>query len=79
MKDQYQHSKDFTYAVTAVGPFVVGGLGRQHRDLGSGLLDELLQVNLPQFFGQLLQLVLHVLQRDNGSSGNSTRVQCVAV
>ena len=50
--------------MTAVSIFVLTGLGRQHCDLGAGLLDELLQVNLPQLLGQLLQLVLHVLQRN---------------
>lgn len=48
--------------MTAVSTFILGGFSRQHCDLGAGLLDELLQVNLPQLFGQLLQLVLHVLQ-----------------
>lgn len=48
--------------MTAVSTLILGGFSRQNCDLGAGLLDELLQVNLPQLFGQLLQLVLHVLQ-----------------
>lgn len=51
--------------MTAVGTFILGGFSRQHCDLGPSLLDELLQVNLPQFLGQLLQLVLHVLQSNS--------------
>lgn len=36
-------------------------LSGQHGDLGPGLLDELLQVDLPQLFGKLLQLLLLLL------------------
>jgi len=36
-------------------------LGGQDGDLGARLLDEVLQVDLPQLLGQLLQLLLHVL------------------
>ena len=47
------------------GLVIVSRLGRQHGDLGARLLDELLQVDLPQFLGQLLQLLLHVLHANN--------------
>lgn len=54
--------KGRTYTSTGVGgALVLGRFCRQHGDLGAGLLDELLQVDLPQLLGQLLQLVLHVL------------------
>lgn len=52
-----------TYTMTAVGSFILSGFSRQHCDLGTGLLDELLQINLPQLLSQLLQLMVHVLQR----------------
>lgn len=45
-----------------VSAFILSRFSWQHCDLGAGLLNELLQVNLPQLLGQLLQLVLHVLQ-----------------
>lgn len=51
-----------TYTRAVVGTSVLSRFSRQHSDLGASLLDELLQVNLPQLLGQLLQLVLHVLQ-----------------
>lgn len=38
-------------------------LSRQHSDLGARLLDELLQVDLSQLLGQLLQLLLLLLRR----------------
>lgn len=43
------------------GQVVAGRLGWQHGDLCARLLDEVLQVDLPQLLGQLLQLMLHVL------------------
>lgn len=48
--------------MTVVTAFILSRLSRQHSDFGARLLDELLQVNLPQLLGQLLQLMLHVLQ-----------------
>lgn len=51
-----------TYTATGVCALVLGRFSGQHGDLGAGLLDELLQVDLPQLLGQQLQLVLHVLQ-----------------
>lgn len=51
------------YTMTVVATFILlAGLGRQHCDFGARLLDELLQVHLSQLLGQLLQIVLHVLQ-----------------
>lgn len=51
--------------MTVVATFILRGFSWQHCDFGACLLDELLQVNLPQLLGQLLQLVLHVLQRNS--------------
>lgn len=48
--------------MTVVTAFILSRLSRQHSDFGARLLDELLQVNLPQLLGQLLQIMLHVLQ-----------------
>ncbi len=56
---------DITFTVAAVRTFIFSGFGWQHCDLGARLLDELLQVNLPQLLRQLLQLVLHVLQSNS--------------
>lgn len=50
--------------MAVVATFILSGFSWQHRDLGARLLDELLQVNLPQLLGQLLHVVLHVLQRN---------------
>lgn len=52
-----------TYNMSAVSTFILTGFGRQHCDLGAGLLNELLQVNLPQLLGQLFKLVLHILKK----------------
>lgn len=49
--------------MSAVSTFILTGFGRQHCDLGAGLLNELLQVNLPQLLGQLFKLVLHILKK----------------
>lgn len=55
--------EDFiTYTGAVVGTSFLSRLSWQYSDLGASLLDELLQVNLPQLLGQLLQVVLHVLQ-----------------
>lgn len=52
-----------TFSLTAAAAVLfLSRLGWQHRDLGAGLLDKLLQVHLPQLLGQQLQLMLHVLQ-----------------
>lgn len=51
-----------TVAAAAAAALLLSRLGWQHRDLGAGLLDKLLQVNLSQLLGQQLQLTLHVLQ-----------------
>lgn len=40
-------------------------LSRQHSDLGTSLLDKLLQVDLSQLFSQLLQLLLLLLPQKN--------------
>lgn len=54
--------RSLTCTATAAGAVILRGFGWQHCNLGPGLLDKLLQVHLPQLLGQLLQLVLHVLQ-----------------
>lgn len=64
-----ENETDITFSLTtltAVAPLFLAGLGWQHRDLGAGLLDKLLQVNLSQLLGQQLQLMLHVLQCNTG-------------
>lgn len=58
-------------------PHAIGspsGMSRQHGDLGPGLLDELLQVDLPQLFGELLQLLLLLLwhKKNNHENNNNT-------
>lgn len=55
---------NITFTVAAEATFLVSGFSWQHCDLGAGLFDELLQVNLPQLLGQQLHIVLHVLQRN---------------
>lgn len=51
-----------TYTGAVVGTSFLSRFSWQYSDLGASLLDELLQVNLPQLLGQLLQVMLHVLQ-----------------
>lgn len=53
---------EVTFSLTGVAALFLSRLGWQHRDLGAGLLDKLLQVNLSQLLGQQLQLMLHVLE-----------------
>lgn len=64
-----ENDTDITFSLTsltAVAPLFLAGLSRQHRHLGAGLHDKLLQVNLSQLLGQQLQLMLHVLQWNTG-------------
>lgn len=53
-----------TFSLTVAAALFLSRLGWQHRDLGAGLLDKLLQVHLSQLLGQQLQLMLHVLQQN---------------
>lgn len=62
-----------TFSLTAGAALFLSRLGWQHRDLGAGLLDKLLQVNLSQLLGQQLQLMLHVLQGNTGVTCEETR------
>lgn len=50
-----------TCLYVCLGGLYFSGLSWQHGDLRPCLLDELLEVDLPQLFGQLLQLLLLVL------------------
>lgn len=57
-----ENKTEVTFSLTVVAALFLSRLGWQHRDLGAGLLDKLLQVHLSQLLGQQLQLMLHVLQ-----------------
>lgn len=57
----YLEQTDITFTVAV--SIILSGFSWQHCDLGASLLDELLQVNLPQLLRQLLQVLLHVLQK----------------
>lgn len=60
--DESRTEATFSLTAAAAAVLFLSRLGWQHCDLGAGLLDKLLQVNLPQLLGQQLQLMLHVLQ-----------------
>lgn len=63
-----------TFSLTAAA-LLLSGLGGQHRDLGAGLLDKLLQVHLSQLLGQQLQLMLHVLQSNTRGGDEVNQLQ----
>lgn len=63
VKKQKQISPHLTPFYVYVGGLYFNGLCWQHGHLRPRLLDKLLEVDLPQLFRQLLQLLFFVLER----------------